>query len=149
MCVWCVQDFWRVQIVCVCCVFKNFWWVFGPLPQTAPFWSAPPSRPPLRRTAPPLDSPSTGPPKNSLFFFLSRRKFHPFFSLWGSSSGKRQNSTRRPPRERRMKFPVGERKKKARNFGPPTLRAPTTRPAHPTKKIGQMRSGQIRPNAAS
>ena len=46
-----------------------------------------------------------------------------------------------------MKFPAGERKKK-RNFGPPTLRAPTTRPAHhPTKnqklaKCGLAKFGQ-------
>ena len=41
------------------------------------FWASPPD-------PPPLDRPSPGPPKISLFFFsLSRRKFHSFFSLWG------------------------------------------------------------------
>ena len=43
---------------------------------------------PLRwRTPPPIllrrRAPSPGPPKISRFFFLSRRKFHSFFSLWG------------------------------------------------------------------
>ena len=74
----CVQDFWFIFGVSsrfLGSVFK----IFGPLPRTAPFWSAPSPGPPLRWTAPPPDR-----PKFCSFFSLSRRKFHPFFSLWGS-----------------------------------------------------------------
>ena len=38
-----------------------------------------------------------------------------------------QNSTRRPPREKKMKIVAGEGKKRE-IFGPPTLRSPTLRP---------------------
>ena len=136
LCVWCV----------VCCVFggclQDFWWVS----LQDYWWVSSRFLEPLRWTPP-----SAGLPQISLSFFsLSRRKCHSFFSLWGGLlvefwwrgaqmctfglSGCRvkprrrfkphQNSTRRPPeREERMKFPAGERKK-ARIFGPPTLRAP-------------------------
>ena len=65
MCV-CVQDFGCDQdCLCVWCL-QDFWWVFKiflPLRWTP--------GPPLRRTA-----------QNFALFFLSRRKFHSFFSLW-------------------------------------------------------------------
>ena len=43
-----------------------------------------------------------------------------------------QNSTKRPPRERRKKENCGGNEKKARNCGLPTLRGPTLRGSHPS-----------------
>ena len=97
LCVLCVL----VCVVCVVCssnflvgVFKIFggclqdFWAspLDPLPLRGRVPSPrPPSPPdhPLRWTAPPPDCPKF----RSFFFPLSRRKFHSFFSLWGSSRG--------------------------------------------------------------
>ena len=60
------------------------WWVssrflgLSPLRRNAPSLGP---LPPLDR--PPLDGPSAEPPRISLFFSLSRPKFHSFFPLWG------------------------------------------------------------------
>ena len=64
----CLQDVWWVSSRFLVVVFK----ILGLSPG-----------PPIRLTAPPLDRLSAGPPKISLFFSVSRRKFHSFFSLWG------------------------------------------------------------------
>ena len=99
------------------------------------------ARPPLRRTA-----------QNSRFFSLSRNNFHFFFSLLGgpfrgisrrgftrqpespnvhNSRARRfkhhQNSTKRPPRERRKKEKLwaGEGKKKREILGLPPFGAPS------------------------
>ena len=85
--------------------------------------------------------PSAGPPKISLFFSLSRHRFALSVSLWVSSrqpeNSKRahfrapvlQNTTKIPREDpqrdtKRVKW-WREREEKGRNFGPPTLRAPT------------------------
>ena len=59
---------------------------------------------------------------------LAEDPFHPRpWRLWGFKH--HQNYTRRPPREEEnMKIVAGEGKK-ARNFGPPTVRVPTLRDA--------------------
>ena len=99
-------------------------------------WFGPPS----------LDRPSPGPPKISLFFSLSRHKIRSFlpslgvFSLnfGGVFEGRDPqmctfglSGCRVEPRRPHQTGPpvpalqTGRREKKARNFGPPTLRAPT------------------------
>ena len=65
--------------LCVCCVLcvQDFWWVSSrfSLPHR-----------PLPRTAPPLDGPSAGRPKISLFFFFSPAGNFILSSLSGGSS---------------------------------------------------------------
>ena len=107
--------------------------------------------------------------QNFALFFLSRRKFHSFFSLWGVFSlspgghfgwdmalNSGHNSTRRPPRERRMNEIFGGREKKKSEIlggpgegrsrgravrrrgvlgrGPKILNTPTTHTTHTYKQ---------------
>ena len=92
------------------------------------------SRPPIRRTAPPPDRPSSGPPKISLFFpspapisfffclsgclggFGAARARTPNVHISGTWPSKHQNSTQGPPRERRKKEHCGGRGKKSAKF---------------------------------
>ena len=111
--------------VCVVCV----WWVCSRFLGLSP---GPPSAgPPFPWTA-----------QNFALFFLSRRKFHSVILCqaagvsqnetnrnphlgWAMALNSGHNSTRRPPRERKNEISGG--REKARNFGPPTLPAPTLR----------------------
>ena len=96
--------------------------------------NGPPSPGPPSPDPPPLDRPKFRASSLPLpfSFFLSRGSSRGILVVFDGD----QNSTRRPPREGRKKENCGGRvkkerngsglgKKKARNFGPPTLRGPT------------------------
>ena len=111
--------------VCVClCMFVLFVWVFVCLFVCV----CPPGLPPQDHPSPdlPIGPPSPGPPKFSRFFFLlpfhttARELQTCTFEGPGAS-----NTTKIPefPREKKIENGGGRRKKKVRNFGPPTLRA--------------------------
>ena len=70
----CVSRFWvcsRLCVCCVCCVCvvsSRFWWVSSRFLGVFKIFGASP-RTPSPGPPPPLDGPSAGPPKISLFFF--------------------------------------------------------------------------------
>ena len=77
VCVWCVcvvccvgcLQLCVLCVLCVCCVLCVLVFVLLCVAVCVWLpWTAPSAGPPLRRTAPPLDRPSAGPPKISLFF---------------------------------------------------------------------------------
>ena len=125
-CVWCVvcgPDLRGVTIQFVWC--GVVWVVRTALPRTAlprdrPF-AGPPSAGP----------PSVGPPKISRFFPFPATIFVLFLSLGYTTARELQTSPKfheKTPREREKKNENGDgRGKKARNFGPPTLRGRTHR----------------------
>ena len=79
-CSWCVcvSRFWVCSRLCVLCVLCLHDFLVGVLKT---FGSPPQDRPP------PLGQPGpSAAAQNFARFFLSRRKFHSFFSLWGGSS---------------------------------------------------------------
>ena len=152
--VWCVCVCvcWCGVCVCVLCVCCVCWSKICVLPRTP----RPSAGPPLRRTAPPPDRPkfrsffSFSHPRFHSFFSLwgSSRVFFPlsggllvefWWCFWSVGTSNvlvfalRLSCERRPRRhpEREKKTredPQREKKeKKARNFGPPTLRGPTLR----------------------
>ena len=95
----------------------------------------------LRRTALPQDRPPQ-----------DRHKFR--WGLgWVMALNRGHNSTRRPPRERKKNEFCGGRGKKARNFGPPILRAPTFRASTLRESLAKPHLaktafGQTNPNLA-
>ena len=142
LCVWCVlclQDFWWVSSRFLVGVFM----IFGGLQDV---WvSSRSASPPL---LPPLDGPSAGPPKISLFFLSPRRKFPRAqtctFERSGASNTTEIPREDFPEREERMKFPG------ARNFGPSNPSGPhhpTSPPPHQKRKLakcGLAKFNQIR-----